>query len=351
MAYGYMESPEAYLMHHGIRGQKWGTRNGPPYPLDAGDHSAREKKLNNGKYTQGVHQDRDGSSEEETQRRRAEMADKAKKVAKGVAIGAGVAAGATAVTGALAVTAGLTIGGTAGVAGITKMMSNPEAMNQAVNNIGNALIGSIKSAKERRAIMGNSEMSAENKRSALNLLKNTNKADRAERKELLNLAKQRDAQNLIDRANKREDQRIDQKIKPLMDKLDDNNFVQKMVKDPAKYGYNSDMIEAIQRKGGTDEVRKIDVAILQNKKARENAKRYAEERRRTHGIIGAYNKVGKAYDTVTGFGNDNLNRFNRGRNLYYGVAAAGAGVAAASAKKKKEKERKRQQELQQYYYQ
>ena len=33
-----------YLEHHGILGQKWGRRNGPPYPLDAGDHSASEKK-------------------------------------------------------------------------------------------------------------------------------------------------------------------------------------------------------------------------------------------------------------------------------------------------------------------
>lgn len=32
------------LYHHGIRGQKWGTRNGPPYPLGSDDHSAREKK-------------------------------------------------------------------------------------------------------------------------------------------------------------------------------------------------------------------------------------------------------------------------------------------------------------------
>lgn len=33
-----------YLSHHGILGQKWGKKNGPPYPLDAEDHSASEKK-------------------------------------------------------------------------------------------------------------------------------------------------------------------------------------------------------------------------------------------------------------------------------------------------------------------
>lgn len=33
-----------YLMHHGILGMKWGHKNGPPYPLDAKDHSSSEKK-------------------------------------------------------------------------------------------------------------------------------------------------------------------------------------------------------------------------------------------------------------------------------------------------------------------
>ena len=32
-----------YLAHHGIQGQKWGKRNGPPYPLEAGKHSNQEK--------------------------------------------------------------------------------------------------------------------------------------------------------------------------------------------------------------------------------------------------------------------------------------------------------------------
>ena len=33
-----------YIVHHGIKGQQWGVENGPPYPLDASDHSSSEKK-------------------------------------------------------------------------------------------------------------------------------------------------------------------------------------------------------------------------------------------------------------------------------------------------------------------
>lgn len=35
---------EEHLEHHGILGQKWGKRNGPPYPLKEGDHSKEEQK-------------------------------------------------------------------------------------------------------------------------------------------------------------------------------------------------------------------------------------------------------------------------------------------------------------------
>lgn len=32
------------LQHHGILGQKWGVKNGPPYPISSEDHSSSEKK-------------------------------------------------------------------------------------------------------------------------------------------------------------------------------------------------------------------------------------------------------------------------------------------------------------------
>lgn len=38
------EIEKNYLAHHGILGQRWHKRNGPPYPLDAGDHSKQEKE-------------------------------------------------------------------------------------------------------------------------------------------------------------------------------------------------------------------------------------------------------------------------------------------------------------------
>lgn len=33
----------SYLVHHGIKGQRWGIRNGPPYPLGFLDHSPAER--------------------------------------------------------------------------------------------------------------------------------------------------------------------------------------------------------------------------------------------------------------------------------------------------------------------
>lgn len=35
---------DTYLSHHGILGMGWGKKNGPPYPLGSGDHSAKEKR-------------------------------------------------------------------------------------------------------------------------------------------------------------------------------------------------------------------------------------------------------------------------------------------------------------------
>lgn len=32
-----------YLMHHGVKGQKWGVRNGPPYPLKDGRSKGKAK--------------------------------------------------------------------------------------------------------------------------------------------------------------------------------------------------------------------------------------------------------------------------------------------------------------------
>ena len=38
-----VESIDILMNHHGVLGQKHGVKNGPPYPLEEGDHSSSEE--------------------------------------------------------------------------------------------------------------------------------------------------------------------------------------------------------------------------------------------------------------------------------------------------------------------
>lgn len=51
--------PDGALYHHGVKGMRWGERNGPPYPLAPGDHSASEKKAGWRKSLNGCSSDSD----------------------------------------------------------------------------------------------------------------------------------------------------------------------------------------------------------------------------------------------------------------------------------------------------
>lgn len=87
-----------YLYHHGILGQRWGKRNGPPYPLDAEDHSASEKKAGWKKSLDksfDKEYNKSGKSEKEPHEKR-HLTDKQKRAIK---IGAAVAVTALAAYG------------------------------------------------------------------------------------------------------------------------------------------------------------------------------------------------------------------------------------------------------------
>lgn len=93
------------LTHHGILGQKWGKRNGPPYPLGYESHSKVEKKLNSKTRIDGKSETKGFGLKSKKDQKTSKinkgenkkdkhLTDKQKKILKGVAIGAGVAAAA-----------------------------------------------------------------------------------------------------------------------------------------------------------------------------------------------------------------------------------------------------------------
>ena len=124
-----------YLAHHGIEGQKWGKRNGPPYPLDPEDHSAAEKKANHGRYSQGVKQDRSGGStnsgSSDIQKVPDDVYSGKKKMSpetkKKILIGAGITAGVIAVAGTTTL-------------GVTLAVKEPEVFGNAFDSLKNVTI-------------------------------------------------------------------------------------------------------------------------------------------------------------------------------------------------------------------
>lgn len=104
MSYQIIYKTELY--HHGIKGQKWGKRNGPPYPLDVEDHSSSEKKagwrtsLNNSVITTTTTNKSSNDAQNNTKTKKKfkfKLTDKQKKYLK---IGAAVAIAGLAVYGA-----------------------------------------------------------------------------------------------------------------------------------------------------------------------------------------------------------------------------------------------------------
>ena len=71
------------LSHYGIKGQKWGEKNGPPYPLDASDHSSTEKKAGTKGWTKEAKQEsvakENNSSESATAKKNESANAKTKK--------------------------------------------------------------------------------------------------------------------------------------------------------------------------------------------------------------------------------------------------------------------------------
>lgn len=81
---------EGYLVHFGIKGQKHGVRNGPPYPLSASSHSSAERAAG----TKGWSAKAKKESKSHSDRGSFELTDKQREAAKKTLKVGAVAAGA-----------------------------------------------------------------------------------------------------------------------------------------------------------------------------------------------------------------------------------------------------------------
>lgn len=94
MWYYIVKDPPNELYHHGIKGQKWGDKNGPPYPLGASSHSSSERKegtsgwSNKAKKEYKASKKSSNRSEDNSEKKKSGLTDKQKKAIK---IGAAVA--------------------------------------------------------------------------------------------------------------------------------------------------------------------------------------------------------------------------------------------------------------------
>lgn len=94
---------DRHLQHHGIKGQKWGVRNGPPYPLDQKNKSRIERVMDNNKKIGDISSKPDG-------RAKKGLTDKQKK--------------------ALAIIGGTVLAGVAAYGVYTYVKANPEAFRK-----------------------------------------------------------------------------------------------------------------------------------------------------------------------------------------------------------------------------
>lgn len=291
----YVYISHSSLSHHGILGMKWGKRNGPPYPLDPSDHSAAEKKANNGRYSQGVTQNRSkksSSGKKSSGRRKMsdeERAEKIRKIKKGIAIGTGVAAAAA-----------LTAGG-------IYAAKHPETTKAALKGLKNAAINTVGGIRDRRninkmhddALMGNS------KALARDILNRSKQARKQEFKDSMKAAKTTDKWNAVKKKVERRERRNDRKGILTGNVLSEKNL-DKMQNDARFITNNEQKIrEKLKSQGkNRDEVNSFVNDLYKGAKLTEANRNYGERKKDEYksdrGVRGVINKAWKPVATVAG---------------------------------------------------
>lgn len=115
----YLMPAEDFLEHHGIKGMKWGKRNGPPYPLSSDISTGHRLKT-------------DASKESSTNKERFHLSDRQKAIARNAAIIGVAAVGTYALYKSGAID---TLAKNAGKARIERAIKEQQLRNMRVNGL------------------------------------------------------------------------------------------------------------------------------------------------------------------------------------------------------------------------
>ena len=270
-------SEYGFIAHHGIKGQKWGIQNGPPYPIGSdGQPKGAHRHIVKGK-----------------------LSDKQKKLLKGAAVGAGITAASLASIAAAG-------------AGAYVAIKHPELVTRALSTIGGKAMSAIGKAGIMTGKAAIQKLAKESPEIFAKIVKESGKVTAKEAKKQL---KNMELSTVLDNAIKSGDKAQINKV--IIDNIDKFKNNSKALGKAAPFV--DDAIKAATKNAGKNHPLKgVNLASIQAQaEAIAKAKKAGGKGSRIAAVIGAGSSISIGANAFTNTIND-INRIYNTKNTAIG---------------------------------